>query len=245
MQIGICDDNLLVATQLESQLNKFLQKENLVYNIEVFTTPQRLINTLEDHVFDVLFLDIEMGEITGIDVGRYLRQIEENHYTTVIFFSSYTSYHEELFGVTPSGFLKKPVDYNELTTVMNPVLKRLRLRTKEANSFFVYKKGGETNLISAKDILYFESIKRQVKIVYKNNDSILEDLFYSTMEETAQRLVPRLFFQVHRSYIVNLAQVTATSSSDVILNKEIVIPIGRKYRKDFLNALSNYHLEGI
>lgn len=112
LKIGICDDDREFITQLEELILKYLENNNFRAEIHSFTQSCELFQYIQNgEMFDILFLDIELDDITGIDIGRRLRSEYHNDYIQIVFISLKENYALQLFDMRPLNFLVKPVEY--------------------------------------------------------------------------------------------------------------------------------------
>ena len=152
-RIGICDDEIEFCTEIEEFVQKYAEKEKITVETEVFTSGEEFFEVINDEkTFDLLFLDIELGGIDGVEVGRRLREKVENEAMQIVYVSSKESYAMQLFQIRPFDFLTKPVNMEKITEVMVEY-KRLFI---DRNVFFTYHVGKSIYRISVNEILYFQ-----------------------------------------------------------------------------------------
>ena len=221
--IAICDDEKATCDSLENMLQGIFDEKALVVEVESFYSGEKLATRLvQGGKFDFLILDIEMFELSGIEVGRIVRDKLKNFQTQIIYVSSKTMYALNLFKVQPLDFLEKPVDFIEMKEAIERGIEILG----NGNSFFEFVIKNDTERIAYRDILYFESMGRQVKLV----TVFSEYLFYGKLSEIRNRL-PDFFAQIHRAYVVNLSSLQKCSYDCVKLKGGIELPISRGYRE--------------
>ncbi|MEE1258418.1 MAG: response regulator, partial [Lachnospiraceae bacterium] len=110
-RIGICDDEIEFCTEIGEFVQKYAEKEKITVKTEIFTSGEALFETMNhENTFDLLFLDIELGGINGVEVGHRLREKVENEAMQIIYVSSKESYAMQLFQIRPFDFLTKPVN---------------------------------------------------------------------------------------------------------------------------------------
>jgi len=180
---------------------------------------------------DLIFLDIEMPKISGLE---FLRQLPQKPLT--ILTTAFPEYALEGYELDVVDYLLKPISLTRFISAVNKAAKRLNIAfsspTPQAVSSispnpFVYLKGGEKMIkIFLKDILYLESVGHYVK-VFTQQDMQLVHESISLLEE---KLPSELFLRVHRSFMINLSNIQAYSASSIELGNHQV-PIGRKYKE--------------
>lgn len=98
IDIAICDDNIHICSEIENILLKYQKINYLKFNIDVFSDGKNFIKHLDlGNKYQILFLDIEIGNITGVDIGKYIRQNLNNREIKIIYVSSFEKYAMELF----------------------------------------------------------------------------------------------------------------------------------------------------
>lgn len=193
--IGICDDGENVCTSIENMLLQYAQEKNIQINTNVWYTRESLIHYLVSggHL-DILFLDIELFKMTGIEVGSYIRNQLDNMRLQIVYISEKTSYAHQLFKTQPLDFLLKPILQEQIDEVIDTMLKIV----KKKNECFEFQQGKDYYRIPMSDIVYLGSEKRKVKVITMK----AEFEFYGKLKEIAKCLSEN-FIVIHQSYIIN------------------------------------------
>ena len=119
-RIGICDDEIEFCTEIEGFVQEYAEKEEITVETEIFTSGEVLFETINNgNTFELLFLDIELGGINGVEVGHRLREKVENEAMQIVYVSSKESYAMQLFQIRPFDFLTKPVNMEKISKVMS------------------------------------------------------------------------------------------------------------------------------
>lgn len=225
IRIAIVDDENILCAQIESELLRVGEELNIQFDIDVFYSGKQLCQHLAQKVcYDVIFLDIEMEDIDGITASEFIRKQMMDDGVQIVYVSGKTQYALELFQFSPLDFLVKPVDYHRLKQVVMKITRIMGLWS----DVFSYKKHHETVKVKLKDILYFESQGRKMKIVTVSGS----DEFYAVMEDLYLKLERFGFISIHRSYFVNYRHVRVFRYVDVEMTNGTVLPIGRSKRKE-------------
>lgn len=231
MKCIIVDDEPLAIEILESYVAKVeqLKLEGSFRNaISAFTF-------LQQNPVDLIFLDIQMPKLSGIDFLKTLKNPPK-----VIITTAYRDYAIESFELEVVDYLLKPIPFERF---LKAVAKVLTPRTDQLTAtapapvategyiyFKVDKKMIKTNI---SDILYIESVKDYVKVKTTEKEIITQQKI-SYLEESLPR---RQFLRIHRSFIVNLERIDAYTATDVEISK-YQVPIGRNYKNDVMKVLS-------
>lgn len=223
--IAICDDEVAICSQIETIILNYQKIYSIELGIEVFSSGEELYKyLLEEHFFDLIYLDIEMKELSGIQVGKIIRQTMDNYSSNIVYISGKDNYYKELFDVQPMHFLSKPIDAKK---IIEDICLAMKLSNKY-NELFIYKKGYNTYKILVKDILYFESLNREIKIV--TTKEVV--WFYGKLEQVYSQVAKYCFIQIHRSYLVNYAQVKKFQYDEVLMFNSDNLPISQSRRKE-------------
>ena len=224
-KIAICDDVPSVCSDLKAMItdmkNDLICKE---ITIDTFYSGEALIDNIkEENLYDLIFLDIELGKINGVEVGHIIREQMEDYVTKIIYISSKDVYDRQLFDVQPLHFLKKPIDSKK---VFDDIQLAMKISEKE-NRNFEFKSFRNTIKVPYRDILYFESRGRKVFLVGTKNNYT----FYGNIKDL-EEVLPKFFIHPNRSYFVNYEFVTCFKFEELIMTDGSVIPISRNKRKE-------------
>lgn len=190
-------------------------------------------NVLREEQIDLLFLDVEMPEMSGIDLIKSLTTPPQ-----IILVTSKKGYAAEAFEYSVVDYLVKPVDYSRFLKAVNKVKERKK-QQQVASS--VEPKGKEIFIktdnkivkVNYADILFVEALADYAVINVKGNKYII----HSTMKGLDQKLPSKSFVRVHRSYIVNIERVESIEDMMVLINEKH-IPVGASYKENFMKRLN-------
>ena len=235
-KVAICDDNKMVCSQIEKEIDEFFSTETINYETELFFTGEELIASLmEREKYDLVFLDIELDKLNGIQVGKFIRETLMDDITQIAFISAKTSYALELFQIRPIHFLVKPTSGSQIAKILEKTLELQGRQTK----FLCYKSDRIEKRISFKNIIYFSSEGKKILIHMKDKT----DYFYGKLCDLA---VPRAdFICIHKSYIVNQNYISQFKFDRVLLSNTEELPISRFYRKEVRAQLNLWQREGL
>ncbi len=223
IRIAIVDDADVICESIENFLNKFSKNNGIGIEFDSFYSGTEIIERLKNAYFDCIFLDIEIGKKSGIDVSRFLRETLKNETTEIIYISSHRQYAIDLFDFDPITFLLKPIDKEKLILAFKKFLKRLKI----SEEIFAFKTGRELYRVPLKDILYFESCDH--KIILHTGEDNFE--FYDKMDRLVSLLESQKFLNVHKSYLVNSKHIQKYEYELITIDDGKVIPIAQSKRK--------------
>lgn len=199
------------------------------------------LHTLRSRQFDLVFMDISLPGKNAMDILTLLPTLDSE----IIFVTAHEEFAVEAFQFATSGYLLKPVSDADLLHAINKAIERVQLkrqaRQQEQPAAANNERIGIPNkygidYINIHDILYLESVNKCTKIVTANKEYISSTYFgkYKTLTEGHP------FFQVHRSYIVNLNRIIRYELSGIIImSNKHEIPVARSIRNEFLERFGN------
>ena len=150
-KIAICDDDSLQVSHLETQISKYFDEINVYYEIDGYYKGNRLVKAMSTQAdnYQLIFLDIEMEDINGIETAKLLRNLDKSF--VLIYVTSYEQYALESFEVSPFRYLIKPVSTEKLRDVLSDVLVELTAKQK----FLFYQVGMEHFQVILDNIVVF------------------------------------------------------------------------------------------
>lgn len=177
---------------------------------------------------DLLFLDIEMMSLSGIELGYYIRKELNNINIQIVYISLKTSYAMKLFKTQPYDFLVKPIYESDLLQVIEGILKVIETK----NQIFSYQNGREIYSIEYDDILYFKSDRHKVLAVTKDKNIV----FYGKLNDVAGKVPPQ-FLLIHKSYLINRSYVIKYSFEFIEMKNHDRLSISKAYQKEVRDKL--------
>ena len=237
LRIGICDDSADARVALRAALERALERRRSGADTSFFefSSGEGLLRWLENHAgeLDLVFLDIEMGELNGMETARRLREADEG--LLLVFVTGYTDYVFDGYSVGALGYLMKPPKPDQLDGVLD---RAAEARLREGDQAFLCRSGETLYRIPKKTILYFASDRRQVTCV----SAARTYTFYGKLDDV-ERDVGESFVRVHQRYLVRTAAVERMEGSQVFVGGE-ALPVSRACRSAALAALARTALEG-
>lgn len=224
-RIAICDDESVVCSGIEEIILNYSTSISEKIDVEVFYSGEELYEYIKnDTSFDIIFLDIELNKLNGIELGKIIRNEMKNEITQIVYISSKENYAMELFEVRPLNFLIKPIDDTKVIKVVNKAMELLN----KLDVYFNYKQGHNFCKKEIKDIIYFESDNRQVKMVTTTGEII----FYGTLSEIHSQLESHKFFFIHKSYLINYYHVVEFYYDKLVMTNSQILPISQSKRTE-------------
>jgi len=241
LQVAICDDNKEMLEVIAGAISAAFSAHGQSIEAETFQSAKSLYGRMKEKQFNVIFLDIDMPQVDGIQFGDYLRK--KNNDVDIIFVSGREDRVFESFKVKPYAFVRKGMFLNDISTVVEAYLKD----SAKVDTILVLDASVGKVTVKMTDIVYVESYgRKQFVHVFVKNDKPLVYEIHSTMDMFAQKLTPHDFLSVSRSYLVNCAFIslisknilTVKTGEEIIISRERVRETNEKYL-DFISRRKN------
>ncbi len=233
--IAIDDEPL--ALQL---VTGYIEKTPGLKLVGKFDNPVDAAEFLSDTSVDLIFVDIQMPDLSGIEFTRILEKGPK-----VIFTTAYEKYALEGYKLEIVDYLLKPFSFEEFLVAVHKVQKLISLEQKtvtrvEANNEFLFLKSDyKIRRINFNDILYIEGMKDYVKVHIQNSSKPV--LSITSLKLLESKLPDDIFMRVHRSFIVNLEKIDTIERSRIIFGKDY-IPVSEQYKERFQEYLDKNFL---
>lgn len=230
---AIIDDEPLAAGLLES----YARKTPYLYLAGTYNSAITAMKDLRENPVQLLFLDIQMPELSGIEFAKILPKE-----TKVIFTTAFQQYAVEGYKVNALDYLLKPISYDDFLKSTDKALEWFSVLMKQdvyrRDRFMFVKSDYKLQRISLDDILYIEGLKDYVRFYLKNGDRIMSLMSMKKLEEYLPR--PE-FLRTHRSYIVHMTETPLVDRFRIVFG-ETYIPISENYKDDVQNYFDQHTL---
>lgn len=224
MKIAICDDETEDLKIIQSYCSKY----NPTIPTGVFQSGEALLEAYKSSFYDLVFLDIEMGQMNGLEVGGKLINMPQK--PVIVFTTHSLNYAVRGYGIA-MRYLPKPITYDVFSNVMELALERILPKKISVLS------NGEQVFIPISEILYFEILRHQL-FVHLNSGEKLS--MRGTLTELISQVSQRTFVQPHKSYYINMEYVDRLTKQNIVMTNGDLIPIGRNKKDYFQLRLSEY-----
>lgn len=219
MHIAVCDDNIDELSRISSLLEDYYRERKGSITYEVFHSAIELLEMMKVRQFDLLLLDILMPGVTGMDVAKELRRSDSE--IPIIFLTSSREYAVESYRVSAEDYIMKPARKDEIF----PILDRQLARFTQEDAYLTLKTGSGIIKLPFSQIVYVEVVNRSVQFILANGE-MREAYGYLTDYESDLLSDPH-FYKPHRSYVVNLRQVTELDKKGFTTIIGKTVPVSR------------------
>ena len=233
----VVDDEPLAVEVLAS----FIRKTPSLELAGTFTDPVLALSAIGEMKPDLVFMDIQMPDLNGLELSRLVPED-----TRVIFTTAFRQYAFESYEVEALDYLLKPVRYQKFIESVSKAEKWMETRQaagrteKSRRSAFI-KADGEYRNVDFDQILYVEGMKDYVLIHLESETEPI--VTHITMKAVEEKLPSEIFMRVHRSFIVNLSKITAIDSCGDIMLDRISVSVSDSYRKELERYVKENLLE--
>ncbi|MEL6559903.1 MAG: LytTR family DNA-binding domain-containing protein [Bacteroidota bacterium] len=212
-------------------LNIIINYVEKIPNIELsetFINPFKAIEYLKTHAVDIIFLDINMPDLSGLSLAEYI-----NPQTKIIFTTAYAEHAVKSYELDAVDFLVKPFSLPRFMKAVNKAEKLIGLSETESSRKFIFIKSGyDQYKINFSEILFIESSGNYMEFVTRER-KVLSRL---TLKETLDLLPANGFFRVHKSFIVAIEQVESIINHKIVI-ADYQIPLSQSFKEDFFKKL--------
>ncbi len=236
IKCALVDDEPLAIKVLENHIEK-------IENMEIVarcSNAMEVLEALKDKQIDIVFLDIQMPHLTGIDMLKTLQNPP-----TVVITTAYRNYAVDAFELDVLDYLLKPITFERFLKAVNkfhsrnarPLIHHGHGEDSQHDEAYIYIKRNKTMIkILLKDIIFIESLKEYIRI-HTDDESLMTKQKLGLMEE---KLPDNQFIRIHKSFLVAINRIKSVSPSFIGLTNDKNLPIGRSYKAFVLNKL-NYN----
>jgi two-component system, LytTR family, response regulator LytT len=230
------DDEPLALQLVES----YVRKTPFLNLVASFDNPLDASEFMTKNEVQLLLLDIQMPDLTGVEFVRTLANPPK-----IVFTTAFEKYALDGFKLNAVDYLLKPFSYEEFLKAMNKVRHLVELENppythiESGSQFLFLKSEHKVRRVNYNDILYIEGLKDYIKVYIHNEEKPILSL--SSMKAVEQKLPSDQFMRIHRSYIVNLSRVNTVERLRIVFGKTY-IPIGDQYKERFQEYLDKNFL---
>ena len=228
----IIDDEEHAIDTLVGYVDRYPGLNLVGSNINPVNAIDEIMNAEND--IDIVFLDVDMPELSGLDVADII-----SSQSSIIFTTAFPNYAVQAFEKNGADFLLKPISFERFTksvTKVQNLIKSHKLTDHPAEEeYFFINPGtkGKVMQLRYSDILYIEGLKNYVMIYTADNKYIT----YMSIQEIEKSIPAAKFSRIHKSFIVNVDKIKYIDSNQVFIDQNVQLPIGRLFKDDFFDLV--------
>ncbi len=235
IRAAVIDDDAVFVNKIDGFLKQFSKEKNCPIMTTPFSNPTRFIMNYTP-VYDVVFMDIQMPQMNGMDAAKKLRQLDKD--VCLVFTTNMIQYAIKGYEVDAIGYMVKPLDYFSFSVLMRKVLEHTRSRT---DMELLIKTDDAIRRVRVNDLAYVEVLGHYLNYHLTDGTQLKELGPLGRLEE---KLAQAHFFRCNNCYLVNLRHVMKVEGTDITVCQD-VLQISRRRKKEFLTALNEYLGRGI
>lgn len=231
LNIAVCDDEKVICRQIK----ELIEEQMSDACVSLYNSGKELLT--EENQFDIVFLDIQMDGMNGIETARMLREKQKE--ILIVFITAIKEYVFEAFDVSAFHYLLKPIDEKKFKEVLIRAAEEAENHRKRKQEPLLIKTKKRSITFLKNDILYVESRGKKVEIHTKEKNTQI----YASMNELEAQLGSG-FYRCHRGYLVNMAYIAEYSSEDITLSNGEIIYLSKEKYGEFVKVYMRFVKNG-
>ena len=236
IRIACCDDEKQQLELYKTMFTNIEMRQDIKLNVEYFLSGNFMLERFqsEKNPFDLVYLDMDMDEKSGLDLAKEIRQ---NYHSDclILFLTNYPKYMQNSFDVRAFQYMIKPVQFDEFEKKFNAARKYLE---KDDKNRVVLKIDEDNVVFFTNEIYYIEKEKSSKQfLVYLEDKCVVAKGVLSAIEN---QLLEQHFMRTHRSYLVNMKHIRSIQKNDLVLSNGNLVPISRRKEKELKQQFMRY-----
>ena len=236
IRIACCDDEKQQLELYKTMFTNIEMRQDIKLNVEYFLSGNFMLERFqsEKNPFDLVYLDMDMDEKSGLDLAKEIRQ---NYHSDclILFLTNYQKYMQNSFDVRAFQYMIKPVQFDEFERKFNAARKYLE---KDDKNRLVLKIDEDNVVFFTNEIYYIEKEKSSKQfLVYLEDKCVVAKGVLSAIEN---QLLEQHFMRTHRSYLVNMKHIRRIQKNDLVLSNGNLVPISRRKEKELKQQFMRY-----
>lgn len=224
----VCGSNPQQNSIILSYIKKLEIELDVDFNVKLFTSGNSLLEKYYCYdSFNIIFLDIELPDINGIEVASQIRQSGDKH-VKIVFISNNSKHMKDSFIVHPFNYILKPVDYETLRSTLLKIIDDYK--SSYITKLIIHTNGSD-KLVNINDIIYIQALKSEK---YKLLFTLKDEIIYGkgSINEWEQDIAGFGFISPYRGILVNINYIRSFDSTSLILTNGATIPVSRRKEKE-------------
>ena len=233
IRIALCDDNDIEREILKDIIESIFDSMGDEAAIFEFSSGEKLCRNYSKGDYDIIFLDIHMKQLDGIETGKAIR--DKDAKVEIVYATSSEEYLKEGYNIHALSYLTKPYDVKKVEETLEYYYKKNGIDKRESNEFLDVNIQQQKIYIRHNDIMWLESMGRVVSIYCR------DDVYrvYARLNDLEERLDEKIFLRCNQSYIVNIMYVKDVIEYDFCMENDRYIPIRKRDKKEIVQKYYN------
>lgn len=230
MDIAVCDDEEFQRDIICGYITPFISKYKDM-SVVRYDSGEALVEEYKNKKYDIIFLDINMKEIDGIQTAKEIRKHDNN--VIIIFITSFTKFISMAFTVKAFQFLVKPLSKESFNTEFERAIEQYNMNHYK----YILKWESKMIVVELADVVYVEQYQRRLHICTKDGRVYNAS---GRIKEQEEKLYLHGFVRVHQGYLVNMAYIRSIYDREIMTTIDTVVPISMRRKKYLLNEFNKY-----
>ena len=234
LTVAVVEDEQAAADRLRACLERYGAEHGVRFGVTAFPDPTAFLEPYRPE-WDIVFMDIEMPNMDGLEAARRLRALDQR--VVLVFVTNMAQFAAKGYEVDALDYIIKPFAYPDFERKM---ARAVRLCEADSEAVVIARRGGSQRVL-LRDVAYVEV--RGHSLEFHTEQGVV--VGSGSLRELEGQLLPKGFLRCGKPYVVNLRHITAVQGSEVTLTDGTALPIGRAFRKEFLQGLADGLGEGM
>ena len=228
-KVAVCDDDIRFQTEIKQYLYEYFGK--LEVSVTLFSSGSQLLNVCDKELdsFDLIFMDIEMPGLDGVETARRIRKLNQEVF--LVFLTSHTELTTEGYEVNAFRFLLKPIQREKLWKTLQD-WEQLSLTEDR----LCLNDGEKERVLFWHEIYYIQSENVYIRVVTKNEQFLVR----KKLHELEKQMPKQLFYRPHRCFLVNMKHVHSFNMKNIMMMDNMEIPISRARASEFQSQMMKF-----
>ncbi len=229
MDVAVVDDDEMIIRQLKAYFERYSDEEKTPVDVVSYTNPNQLLMDYRRQ-FDLVCLDIDMPQMTGLETAEAIRRIDDD--VLIIFITNLAQYALNAYKVNAIDYILKPLKYGDFKMKISKAMKYVRQKEGDVIPFTI---DGQIYMVDTGSVLYLEVMTHYVTVHMKN-----KELTMRASLNSIEGMFPKSFARCANAYLVNLKYIEEVTASSVVLRNGTELPLTRSRKNEFMKAFASY-----
>ena len=233
MRIAICEDNADDAAEVQFYLKRHFERGGFIGEINIYDSGEDLLSAFSPGVFDVVFLDIYLSRMNGVEAARIIRARDPD--CVLVFITANPGHMPESFALRAASYVVKPITCEQMDTAL---LQCKKVFMKNAR-YIELKTGGQNIKIPLPKVLYVGTLNKAASVF--TEEGVVKT--YTPIDEIERQLGGKPFLRCHRAFIVNMLHIKDMLENNFLMRDGAMVPIRKNGMKNIRRAVSDFFSE--
>ena len=228
LKIALLDDDKTALLISKGAIESFFQEKNIAISLDAFSSPINFLSMAKEENYRLVFLDIDMPELNGLEVGEQVKEI--NPQTDIIYLSQREDLVFDTLKLHPFGFIRKSKLIEDFSSMMNQFYNTMMTAESDESKIDIIDKT-RTITFKINEIVYIEGDRNYQKVVLKDGSSQNIRIPLGSLEE---KLYKHGFIRIHKGYLVNYLYIRSIGTDEVLLTSGSSLPMSKKRKEEIM-----------